>query len=62
MIGFSSGAPVTTDPESAMTLARVVLGSLMVVTALWYRTWSRITECAPGELKRRIGDMLARLE
>jgi len=62
MIGFSTGAPVTTDPESALTLARVVLAGLGVVTMVWYRTWCRISECAPEELKRRIGALIARLE
>jgi hypothetical protein len=58
MIGFPTGAPVTTDPESALTLARIVLAGGTVVMLTWYRFWSRIIDCTPGQLKRRIEDLL----
>lgn len=60
MIGFPNGAPVTTDPETALTLARVVLAGGTVVMLTWYRFWSRIIEATPGQLRRRIEDLLAR--
>lgn len=62
MIGFPHGAPVTTDPETAITLARVVLAGLAVVTVVWYRAWCEVTACCPGELSRRISALLARME
>lgn len=62
MIGFPNGAPVTTDPDSAIQLARVVLGCLAMVTVVWYRAWCEVTECCPSELKRRVEALFARVE
>lgn len=62
MIGFPTGAPIATDPESAITLARVVLAGLAVVTVVWYRAWCEMTECCPDVLKQRINALIARQE
>ena len=62
MIGFSQGAPIITNPETAVTLARVVLASLGVVTVLWYRMWCEVSETCPSYLKRRICSLIGRME
>lgn len=62
MIGFPTGAPVITDPDTAITLARVVLGCLVAVTVVWYRAWCEVTECCPSELRRRVDALIGRLE
>lgn len=62
MIGFPHGAPIITNPDSAVTLARVVLGALGVVTVVWYRMWCEVSESCPTQLKRRISALIGRME
>ena len=62
MIGLPTGAPLSTDPETVVIVARVVLASFAVVAAVCYRAWSTIIESSPVELKRRIGALIEQME